>query len=63
MAQLATCATETNVCSICGRSQYQNIAIGALLVVPRCTFAAQALGSFSYMQSTQEERTGGPHIL
>lgn len=58
MAQLVTCATETNVCSICGRSRYQ-----AIQSVNNCTFAAQASGSFSYMQSAQEERTGGPHIL
>lgn len=63
MAELVTCATETNVCSICGRSAPQNIAIATMNVLPRCTFAAQAAGSQNYIQAAREERTGGPHIL
>jgi len=57
MAQLSTCAEETNVCSICGRSAPQNVAAN------RCKFAAQAAGSFSYIQAAQEERAAGPHVL
>jgi len=53
MAQLVTCATETKLCSVCGRSQFQT---------NFCTLVTQAAGSFSYIQSAQEERTGGPHI-
>lgn len=63
MAELVTCATETNVCSVCGRSAPQNIAIATLGVIPRCTTVTQAAGSFQYMQATREERAGGPHIL
>lgn len=63
MAELVTCATETNVCSVCGRSAPQNIAITGMTIVPRCTTVTQAAGSFQYMQATREERAAGPHIL
>lgn len=63
MAELVSCATETNMCSVCGRSAPQNIAIAGLSVIGRCTTVAQAVGSFNYMQATREERAGGPHIL
>ena len=63
MAELVTCATETNVCSVCGRSAPQNVAIATLQTIGRCTTVTQAAGSFNYMQATREERAGGPHIL
>jgi hypothetical protein len=54
MAELVTCATETKLCSVCGRSQYQTTF---------CTYPKQAAGTFNYIQASQEERTGGPHIV
>lgn len=52
MAELITCVTETKLCSVCGRSQFQT---------SLCTLVTQAVGSFSYIQSSQEERAAGPH--
>ena len=56
MAELVTCATETNLCSVCGRGPNQNV------VGNRCTLVTQAVGTFAYIQQAQEERAGGPHI-
>jgi hypothetical protein len=54
MAELVTCQTETNLCSVCGRSRYQT---------SFCTLVKQAVGTFSYIQDAQEERAAGPHIV
>lgn len=53
MAELVTCATETKLCSVCGRSEKQTTF---------CTLVTQAAGTFQYIQAAREERTGGPHI-
>ena len=54
MAELVSCQTETKLCSVCGRSQFQT---------SFCRLVAQAAGSFQYIQNGREERTGGPHIV
>lgn len=54
MAELVTCATETRLCSVCGRGEKQTTF---------CTLVTQAAGSFNYMQATREERAAGPHIV
>lgn len=54
MAELVTCATETKLCSVCGRGQYQTTF---------CTLVTQANGSHNYIQADREERGGGPHIV
>lgn len=53
MAELVTCATETKLCSVCGRGQFQTTF---------CTLVTQSAGKFNYIQAAQEERAGGPHI-
>jgi hypothetical protein len=53
MAELVSCATETKLCSVCGRSQFQTTF---------CKLVAQAVGTFAYVQNYQEERAAGPHI-
>jgi hypothetical protein len=53
MAELVTCATETKLCSVCGRGPSQTT---------YCTLVTQAVGSEAYIQSAVEERAGGPHI-
>lgn len=54
MANLATCATETKLCSVCGRGPVQTTF---------CTLVTQAATSVGpYVQNAVEERTGGPHI-
>jgi hypothetical protein len=54
MAELVTCATETKLCSVCGRSQFQTTF---------CSLVKQAVGTFAYIQQPQEERAAGPHIV
>jgi len=54
MAELVTCATETKLCSVCGRGQFQTTF---------CTLVTQAAGTFQYIQAAREERAGGPHIV
>jgi hypothetical protein len=54
MAELVSCQTETKLCSVCGRGQFQT---------NFCTLVKQAVGTFAYIQQPQEERTGGPHIV
>ena len=56
MANLVTCATETNLCSVCGRSAKQTTF---------CTLVTQAAATgIAYWQDAVEERSpGGPHIL
>lgn len=54
MAALVTCATETKLCTVCGRSEKQTTF---------CTLVTQAAATNqAYQQNTVEERTGGPHI-
>lgn len=53
MSELITCATETKLCSVCGRGPKQTTL---------CTLVTQAVGSFSYIQDYQEERAAGPHL-
>jgi hypothetical protein len=53
MAELVSCQTETKLCSVCGRGVNQTT---------YCTLVTQAHGSFNYIQNSQEERSGGPHI-
>lgn len=54
MAALVTCATETKLCSVCGRGPKQ---------LNFCTLVTQAATSVGpYQQNAVEERTGGPHI-
>jgi hypothetical protein len=52
MAELVTCQTETKLCSVCGRGQFQTTF---------CSLVKQAAGTFNYIQASQEERAGGPH--
>lgn len=54
MAELVTCATETKLCTVCGRGEKQT---------SFCLLVARAVGSFNYIQDAREERTGGPHIV
>ena len=55
MAELISCQTETNLCSVCGRTSHQTTF---------CTLVAQAKGSNTYIQNAVEERSpNGPHIL
>ena len=53
MAELVSCETETQCCSVCGRTIHQTT---------YCKLVAQAAGSYSYIQAAREERAGGPHI-
>lgn len=53
MAELVSCQTETNLCSVCGRGPVQTTF---------CTLVKQAVGTFAYVQQPQEERAAGPHI-
>lgn len=54
MAALVTCATETALCSVCGRTTKQTTF---------CTLVTQAAATnIAYQQNVVEERTGGPHI-
>lgn len=53
MAELVSCQTETNLCTVCGRTIHQTTF---------CRLVAQAVGSENYIQASQEERAGGPHI-
>ena len=54
MAELVSCQTETKLCSVCGRTQFQT---------NFCTLVKQAVGTFAYIQQPQEERAAGPHIV
>jgi hypothetical protein len=55
MAALVTCQTETNLCTVCGRSAKQTTF---------CTLVAQAAATgIAYNQNAREERSPGPHLL